>query len=383
MPYFSFILHKNQKSEDIMKYGSFNSKVKYFSKNTKLWSYLKKATKIDNSIHIQKEKRLNAKLISKNILFCLPPALGLGDHVEYALALKAIMHSKHDLNFGVAFVGHYKNIYKKIFKINNVFDYITENEINNFETTFHISLEIPELITQKYDRQNIESLITNFFQVPIYRKKLIKNQNKKKIRTISIFPISNSPLRTLPIYILNLIISNFIEKYNIEIYLDKSDISQYVFENICHKDNLIFHRPTDSELLITKIKNIEFGIFPDSGPLHVAKIYQKKGILLISSVSKRILLNKFDSIKSIESNYKSDYCRGPCGLVNVFQYNQNHGCYDNLLVSKKELLEKKNLSKLQRGDLKKNYLNLYISSINCYKYFDGKKIIKFLSKHLK
>ena len=114
----------------------------------------------------------------------------------------------------------------------------------------------------------------------------------------------------------------------------------------------------------------------------MAKIYQKKGVLLISSVSKNILLNKFYSIKSIESNYKSDYCKGPCGLVNVFEYEKNYGCYDKLLLSKSDLLKSKNFNKLQRGDLKKNYLNLYISSINCYKSFDSKKVVKFLSKHL-
>ena len=98
MPYFSFILLKNHKYENIMKYGSFNPKVKYFSKNTKLWSHLNKLAKIDNNIHVQKEKRLDAKLNCYNILFCLPPALGLGDHIEYALALKAIMLSTKKLN---------------------------------------------------------------------------------------------------------------------------------------------------------------------------------------------------------------------------------------------------------------------------------------------
>jgi len=177
-------------------------------------------------------------------------------------------------------------------------------------------------------------------------------------------------------------IGHYIDKYSIEIYLDESEISEYVYNNIYHKDKLHFHYPANYEKLIEKIKNIEFGVFPDSGPLHIAKIYQKKGILLVSSVSKTILLNKFYSIKSIQSNYKSDYCEGPCGLVNIFEYENNYGCYDKLLLSKTDILQSKNLNKLQRGNLKKNYLNLYISSINCYKFFDGEKIIKFLSKHL-
>ena len=30
----------------------------------------------------------------------------------------------------------------------------------------------------------------------------------------------------------------------------------------------------------------------------------------------------------------------------------------------------KNLKNLQRGNLKKNYLKLYVNSINCYKYYN-------------
>ncbi|MDC1296656.1 hypothetical protein N8X83_01200, partial [Alphaproteobacteria bacterium] len=105
-----------------------------------------------------------------------------------------------------------------------------------------------------------------------------------------------------------------------------------------------------------------------------AKVLNKPGVLLISSVSDKILLHDFHNIKPIQSNYTSINCKGPCGLVNAFQYNNQSGCYDSLKIEKSSILKKNNLTALQRGDLKKNYLKLYINSVNCYKYFNIRKI---------
>ena len=130
------------------------------------------------------------------------------------------------------------------------------------------------------------------------------------------------------------------------------------------------------------VKNIQFGIFPDSGPLHLAKILNKKGILITSSVHHDILLNQFFSIKGIESSYKSKYCNGPCGLVNSFEYDGSSGCYDSLSVFKDDIMSIQNKKNLQRGNLKKNYLKLYMNSVNCFKHYNNKIINKNIERHL-
>ena len=40
---------------------------------------------------------------------------------------------------------------------------ISNELIKKYETIFHLTLEIKELSFQKYDRQNIEQIVTNFF----------------------------------------------------------------------------------------------------------------------------------------------------------------------------------------------------------------------------
>ena len=84
---------------------------------------------------------------------------------------------------------------------------------------------------------------------------------------------------------------------------------------------------------------INFGIFIDSGPLHVAKILRKKGVFISTSVGANILLNDFHTIAEVKNYYASAFCKSPCGLVNVFNYKNEIGCYDSLSIKKKEILE--------------------------------------------
>ena len=114
----------------------------------------------------------------------------------------------------------------------------------------------------------------------------------------------------------------------------------------------------------------------DSGPLHVAKILNKKGIHITSTVGKEILLKNFNCIQSIHNNYQSSFCQSPCGLVNVFYYKNKVGCYDSLEISKDKILKHNNLKELQRGDLKKNYVNLISNPVNCLNEINKKKIIE-------
>ena len=383
MPYFSFILDKKSLRSSYKDLKHFKIKTKYYSKNTKLWSKLNKLNKPPINIIIQKENRVKFKENSKRILFCLPPNIGLGDAIEYGLAIKSILLNNKNLYIGVAHVGKYIKIFKNHFNIKNTYDFISEEELNNYESTFHFTIEIKKLNFQKYNRQNIEKLILKYFDIPFFRKKIHNNHLSKNKNVISIFPTSKSPLRTLPVYIINEIIINFVDRYDIEVFLDKeSIISEYIFNNLVHSDKIKFNNPNNLEDLIDEIKKVSFGIFCDSGPLHIAKINNINGILIVSSVNEKNLLHKFSSIKAVQSKYKSNYCNGPCGLVNVFQFDKNYGCYDSLKIKKEIITKSDNLKSLQRGKLKDNYLDLYIKSVNCYKYFDTKKINMLIQNNI-
>ena len=117
------------------------------------------------------EKRTVSKKNFNSILFCLPPNIGLGDSIEYALGIKSILVKYPNKKIGVAFVGNFNQIFSKYFCINNVFNEISEQNLLLYDAVFHFTLEIKEFKLQKYDRQNIEQLMTDFFSVPKYSLK--------------------------------------------------------------------------------------------------------------------------------------------------------------------------------------------------------------------
>ena len=64
---------------------------KYYSKNSKLYKLLNNKKYYNLIENIQYEKREKIENIGKKILICLPPGIGLGDSVEYALFSKALI----------------------------------------------------------------------------------------------------------------------------------------------------------------------------------------------------------------------------------------------------------------------------------------------------
>ena len=111
MPYFSFSLKKNYPLDLLSNLNIQNVKPnqKYFSKNTILW---KNINKTKNSLFLNNhnyEKRHKIENLGKKILFCLPPNIGLGDAVEYALSIKSIVEKNIFQNTGIAFIGPYRN----------------------------------------------------------------------------------------------------------------------------------------------------------------------------------------------------------------------------------------------------------------------------------
>ena len=95
MPYFCFSL-KNR--IDIKIYSNLINEnldnlelnKKYFSKNTNLYKILNKKCFKGSINFVRFIKRDKLFKLRSDILICLPPNIGLGDAVEYALSIKAI-----------------------------------------------------------------------------------------------------------------------------------------------------------------------------------------------------------------------------------------------------------------------------------------------------
>ena len=357
---------------------------KYYSKDIALSKELNNKNKTTSFAVLNYESRINIINVGKKLLICLPPKFGVGDAVEYGIAINSLIQIKKFNKIGIAFTSNHNYLFKEFFAFTDIYPLIiSEDELSNYDTIFHITLEINALKYQKYKRSNIAQEICDYFKVPLidYKKK-INNVQKDDIKTISIFPISTSIIRSLPLHIVEEIIKYFSNEYKIKIIFDNSDFSKYLLENIKNK-NFIAVEPNNIESLILEISKTNFGIFPDSGPLHIAKCFNKNGILVETSVSSKILLSNSNKIISLNNKYKSNYCNGPCGLVDIFAYDNKIGCYETHKLNFKDISSFKSQTNLQRWSKKDNNSHLISNPVGCIKQIDVKNIIELIRYNLK
>ena len=382
MAYFSFFLLK-----DSFSYLSkqVEIKQKYYSKDITLWKHLNNRNKQKDFCVLKREIRFKTNVIGKKLLICLPPKFGLGDAVEYSIAINSLLKSKKFSKIGIAYCGDHTHIFKDLFLFSNLYPiFISEKEIREYDTIFHITLDIKALKFQKYFRSNIAVEICNYFKVKIVDVKIYNNtkiKNQKSI--ITIFPVATSAIRSIPFKIIEELILNFKQKYKFKIIIDESPFSKYLMKKIVQKNNFEFLKPRNVEALIKEISKVDFGIFVDSGPLHIAKIFDKPGILIETSVSGEILLNNSNKIHLLKNKYISNYCKGPCGLVDIFSYNNNIGCYETNQISFSKLRDIENLKNLQRFNKKENNTQFMLNPVGCIKKIDVNNIIELVKRKIK
>ncbi len=381
MVFFSFSLLK-----DSFVYLStkIEPKKKYFCKDINLRKELNNKNKINSFAELNYENRINIINFGKKLLICLPPRFGVGDAIEYGIAIQSIIQSKKFNKIGIAFTSNHYYLFREFFLFENIYPIlISQEQLSTYDTVFHITLEIGALRYQKYKRSNIAKEICEYFKVPLIDfKKQTDKFKKENIKTLSIFPISTSMIRSLPLHVLEEIIKNFSKEYKIKIIFDNSDYSKYLLENINNK-KFEAVRPINIESLTLEISMINFGIFIDSGPLHIAKCYNKKGILIETSVSSKILLSNSKNIVSIKNNYRSNYCYGPCGLVDIFAHDSKIGCYETHKLNFKDITNLKSQKNLQRWNKKENNSHFILNQVGCIKQIDVKNIIELIRYKLK
>ena len=378
MPFFSFSL--SEISPSLKKFNIIENNL-YFSKNTQLWKLLNKLTK-SNINSLNYEKRHFIKNMGKRILFYLPPSMGIGDAIEYASAIKAISNSKMFEKVAVAFVEDYRFLFENHFNLKNNFQYlINKKDLEEFDTIFHLTFEIKSLINQKYCRSDIYDEVINFFKIKDNKNKNIELNKNSTINKISIFPLSNSPIRTMSIDVLIQLTDLLSKQFNIEIFLNQnSEISDLFYKKMRHK-NVTIIDPKNKKSLISAIQKIDYGVFMDSGPLHIAKMFNKKGMLIETSVSSKILLKNYKMIKGIKNSFSSFYCIAPCGLTDIFNYKNNHGCFDSLKIDSTQIQRDNYINIIHRG-VKNHYMKNFIKPVGCVSSLNVQNIYNAIMKDL-
>ena len=72
-----------------------------------------------------------------------------------------------------------------------------------------------------------------------------------------------------------------------------------------------------------------------------------------------------------------------CGLTNIINLGNEHGCYYSLKKEKKLIFESVNISLLNRGNLKNSYKYFLNNPVGCVQSINFEKIKIFLDKLIK
>ena len=177
MPYFSFSVKDNN---TLLNDFAIKPNKVYFSKSNSIWKSLNKE-KRKNLFSINRERREKLNKIGNNVLFFLPPNIGLGDALEYASALQQIKKNNIFKKIGIAFTESYSFVFKNYFNLKDIYPHIISSEnMKKYDSLFHLTLEIDPLIKQKYVRSNIEKEIKNFFKIKDTKKLIGNNKNNNK-----------------------------------------------------------------------------------------------------------------------------------------------------------------------------------------------------------
>ena len=116
---------------------------KYYSKDIALSKELNNKNKITSFAELNDERRINIKNVGKKILMCLPPKFGVGDAIEYGIAINSLIQIKKFNKIGVAFTSNHNYLFKEFFSFTDIYpSIISEDELNSYDTIFHITLEI-------------------------------------------------------------------------------------------------------------------------------------------------------------------------------------------------------------------------------------------------
>ena len=244
MPFYSFILKKNCLSSSLgiadCNLGVLEKGKKYYSKNTSVWKILNKKNNPFELKDLTFEEHVKISIKAKKIVFCLPPNPGIGDSIEYGLAIKSIKENNLFEKIGIAFCSNTYKILSKFVESDNIYsDFITDDEINQYDALFHFTTEIDSLKFQKYERENIEKCVNNYFNIKKYHPK--KDILSKKISRVSIFPISKSPIRTLSVTLIEDITSYLLKRnFVVDLILGNDELTSKKYLQIFDSKKSIF-----------------------------------------------------------------------------------------------------------------------------------------------
>ena len=283
-------------------------------------------------------------LKAKKLLFLLPGD-AIGDNVGYFLFIQAVIEQLAPRRIAVFNAGAASDIYHLDPRIEVFPLWISKQQINAFDRVIDL-LDVPELRTLAEKPCDPEVALTTFTGLPPTDLFSTTPKISGIPSRFALFPLASSPMRSLPIelckYLIRQAAATGVET---TIHLNSKQRQSAIYAKALTPlagERVKFDSGCSSlGELLSVIGSIDYGIFCDSGPAHLSKLFATRGMAIHTSADATPLRGRFANLQTWQSGYIGKYCAAPCGLAGPrVDRKRRIGCMGSLNVPRDELEER-------------------------------------------
>ena len=137
---------------------------------------------------------------------------------------------------------------------------------------------------------------------------------------IGLLPLASSPLRTLPISATRALCEALVGRGRVVLCLNKDQHQGVLYARE------IGALPPEVEIvdgfasigdLLSAIDRFDYGVFADSGPAHMSKLFATPGVAVYSSAPGDVLQGRFRNLANWTIPFAGPHCATPCGLAKL------------------------------------------------------------------
>lgn len=300
--------------------------------------------------NLPRDKWADADLRGKRVLVLLP-SRALGDNVPCALFLEALRTQRGVKALGVFCAGAAAPIYRLIEGLEVFPVWLERRALKRWDVLIDLGHVEARRDIELWPVDMEDELLKAFGLDPASARFPADGRVVPSDRPLSIgvWPLASSPLRTLPppvtVAVCNALAARGLPTGStVTLYLNKFQgmgrlLAEAVRPQLADGVRVIDGFESIDSLLQT-IRTLDYGVFADSGPAHIAKLYATPGLAVYTSAHAEILQGRFRNITPWHVGYAGPHCAAPCGLSKVRQTADGRvGCMGSLGVPSDALPE--------------------------------------------
>ena len=279
----------------------------------------------------------------RSVLFLLPSD-ALGDAVMYAGAIREIGTAFAPNRMTVAFTGKASDVFAHVGRECELYPlFLPRRVVRQHEVVVDFESDLPGLHRVAEELVPIDRLVLEHLALnPAYAWQAPRPA--RHIRRVGLFPLSSTPLRTLPPTLTAFLHDRLTALgYEVELVLDGRQRQGALCLQALRAASP-GARPRinlDSvEALLGMMTGLDYGVFCDSGPAHLAKMLSLPGYGIYTTVSAATVQGHFTNLTPWQAPYRGAACQAPCGLVGVMARRERpvYGCMDSLASPRADLV---------------------------------------------